>query len=322
MAVAILNAEPVGYSAEARALLKGAADLREEECDRNRLLELLPDFDVLIVRLGHRIDGKMIASGRKLKAIVTPTTGLNHIDLHAARARGIQVLSLKGERDFLDTVTATAELTWGLILTLIRNIPAAYACSLNGEWDRNRFIGRELSGKTLGIVGYGRLGAIVAGYGTSFRMRVLVCDRDKKDRLPAGAMQVSLEELLDRSDVISLHANLDEESMGFFGQPHFAKMKRGSFFVNTARGELIDEAALLEALENGWIAGAALDVLTGETQKGEGWLKDHPLWNRAREHGDVILTPHIGGATRESMEKTEVFMAKKLISFLSSVSAC
>lgn len=312
----ILNAEPGGYNPEAQKVLRGIGTLHEEHCGRDRLLELIPDYDVLLVRLGHKIDGEIFEKGRRLKAIVTATTGLNHIDLDAAAAHGVEVLSLKGEREFLNTITATAELTWCLVLSLVRRMPEAYGHVLDGLWARDLLIGRELRDKTLGVIGYGRLGSIVAGYGLVFRMKVLAHDLHVNE-YPDLVRPVGFTDLLEEADIVSLHVNLDESTKGFLGRREFSLMKKGAFFINTSRGELVDEAALLQALESGQISGAGLDVLRGETSGAPDWLKMNPLWSYAQSHDNLILTPHIGGATTESMADTELFMANKLRDFIS-----
>ena len=312
----IFNAEPHDYSPKARRILQTLGELTEEACDRTRLLEVIPDVDVLIVRLGHHIDEEFFQCAKRLKVIVTATTGLNHIDLDAARAKNVQVLCLRGEREFLDTLTATAELTWALLLGLVRRVASAHQHVITGGWDRDKFRGRQLKNKVLGIIGYGRLGSIVAEYGRAFRMRVLACD-PFVGKMPDWVERVELDALLHRSDVISLHVNFNETTKGLLGDAAFARIKHGSVLINTSRGELLDEHAMLGALESGRLAGAALDVLAGEALKDPVWPENSPVWHYARTHDNLLLLPHVGGATLESMEETEIFMAKKLVEFFS-----
>jgi D-3-phosphoglycerate dehydrogenase len=308
----ILNVEPDRYSEDARAVLRSCGEVRERAgLSRAELLASVGDADVLLTRLAHRIDGEVFGRAPHLRAVVTPTTGLNHVDLEAAASRGVEVLSLRGETAFLESVTATAELTWGLLICLARRLPEAGEGVRSGLWDRDAFRGRELRGKTLGVVGLGRLGRMVARYGTAFQMRVLACD-PRPGEVPPGVELVGLERLLAESDAVTVHAALTESSRGLIGAAEFARIKPGTLFVNTARGELVDEAALLEALAQGRLAGAGLDVLGGEPFAGPEGLRAHPLWQWARDHANLVLTPHIGGATLESMAATEVFMAEKL----------
>jgi D-3-phosphoglycerate dehydrogenase len=205
------------------------------------------------------------------------------------------------------TIRATAEFTVLMILAALRSLPGAVDHVQTGSWNRDLFQGRELFGKTVGIVGYGRLGRIVGRYLAAFDMRVLVHDPIlQKASIP-------LRELLAASDIVTLHANWTLENDRFFDAACFNLMKPGSYFVNTARGELIDEKALLESLKSGKLAGAALDVLANEPASD---MRSHPLVEYARSHSNLIITPHIGGCTKESMEKTEIFLAKKVCAFL------
>jgi D-3-phosphoglycerate dehydrogenase / 2-oxoglutarate reductase len=305
----ILVSESSAFSCEAAALLREHGDLVLADLDRAGVLSAVKDTDVLWVRLRHRIDAEVMAAAPGLKIIITPTTGLNHIDLNEAERRDIKVLSLQGETEFLNDVRATAEHTMGLMLCLLRRVPSAVADVQKGDWDRDRFKGRELFGKTIGIVGYGRLGRIVGKYLKAFDVRILVNDPHiDQQPIDSGISIVGLEDLLQESDIVSLHVNLSDRTRNFFGNQQFSRMKSGAWFVNTARGELIDEMALLDALRSGRLAGAALDVLCGEQQN---VMDNHPLVAYAREHDNLFITPHMGGCTVESMEKTEVFMAKK-----------
>ena len=314
-AVRILVAESERFSPEAAELLRGAGRLELAELDRAGLLAALAEVEVLWVRLRHRVDEEVLSAAPRLRAVVSPTTGLNHVDLRAAEARGVSVLSLRGETDFLKEVRATAEHTVGLMLALMRHIPAAVEDVRAGAWARDRFVGSELHERAVGVVGYGRLGRIVARYLACFGARVTVTDPHlDRAELEPGVGAASLPELLEGSRLVTLHADLNEDNHGFFGRAEFARMPPGALFVNTARGELVDERALLEALRSGRLAGAALDVLAGESAAGMG---GHPLVDYAREHGNLLITPHVGGATAESMERTERFMAGRLLEFLS-----
>ncbi|MCX6360317.1 MAG: hydroxyacid dehydrogenase [Armatimonadetes bacterium] len=310
----IVVAESDGFSPAAAERLRGLGDVAFADADRAGLAALVRDADVLWVRLRHRIDADLLAAAPRLRAIVSPTTGLNHIDLDEAARRGVAVLSLRGETEFLRTVRATAEHTVGLLLALVRRIPGAARHVSAGGWNRDAFRGGELYGKTAAVVGYGRLGRIVAGYLAAFGMRVAAVDPNVEAAdVDPGTRLCALGEALAEADVVTLHVNLDATTTGLFGAERFAAMRAGALLVNTARGELLDEAALLSALEQGRLAGAALDVLADERSDGMG---GRPLVEYARTHDNLIITPHIGGATRESMAKTEAFMAGRLAEFL------
>jgi D-3-phosphoglycerate dehydrogenase / 2-oxoglutarate reductase len=313
-AMRILVSESAGFSSKAAAELRRAGDLTLAKLDRSGLLAAVETADVLWIGLRHQIDAEVLRRAARLKIIVSPTTGLDHIDLAETQRREIQVLSLHGESDFLQDVRGTAEHTIALILSVLRHIPQACAHARYGDWNRDLFRGRELHGKTAGIVGYGRLGRIVARYLRTFDTRVLVTDpKSHTDQTEVGITPTSLTTLLRESDLVTLHVNLCDETRRFFGQEQFAAMKEGAWFINTSRGELVDEEALLMALRSGRLRGAALDVVSEERSPR---LRDHPLVVYARENDNLIITPHIGGCTAESMAKTECFLANRLFSLL------
>jgi D-3-phosphoglycerate dehydrogenase / 2-oxoglutarate reductase len=310
----ILVAESSGFSSEAATLLRRHGGLVLADLDRAGLLFAIKEANVLWVRLRHRIDAEVLAAAPGLKIVVTPTTGLNHIDLDEAQRRDVKVLSLQGETEFLKDIRATAEHTVGLILALLRRLPPAVDDVRKGNWDRDRFKGRELYGKTVGIIGYGRLGPIVGKYLRAFDARIFVSDpHAEQETVDPGISAVGLDDLLRGSDIVSLHVSLSDRTQSFFGKEQFSRMKAGAWFINTARGELIDETALLDALRANRLAGAALDVLCDESSNG---MTHHPLVAYAREHDNLIITPHIGGCTFESMEKTETFLAGRLLARL------
>jgi D-3-phosphoglycerate dehydrogenase len=307
----LLILEPDGFSSLAAAKLAAVFDLGFGPFDRAALLESIADCSGIMVRLAHRIDKEVIARAGRLSFIASPTTGLNHIDVAAAEQRGVAVLSLRGEREFLDTIHATAEHTWALLLTLLRNVPAAHRSVLDGAWDRDRFRAHELFGRTLGIIGYGRIGSKVANYGRAFGMTIAACDPFVAP--PPDVRRVDLNELFAISDVISVHAPFSADTSGMIGAAQMASAARRPLFINTARGELVDEEALLAALREGIFAGAALDVLCGENMPAGVMEASSDLIDFARRNPRLILTPHIGGATFESMSRTEEFITGKIL---------
>ncbi len=311
--ISILNIEPKDYSPEARSLIETIGKVYDGPFNRNELVQKIPEFDALIVRLSHQIDVEIIDSAKRLKVISSATTALNHINVDYAKKKGIEVLSLKNETDFLEGIHATAEHTWALILSLIRKVPQAYQSVLKGEWDRDSFKGRELHGATLGIVGLGRIGKKIAKYALAFGMKVIAYTKNSVDKYDHVQIIKSLESLLKLSDIVSVHVPLDSSTYKMFGREQFSKMKKGAFFINTSRGEVIDENALITAIKQGHLAGVALDVLHKEVQLIRYGLSKAVEF--AKNEDRLIITPHIGGATLESMEKTEMFMAKKLVNF-------
>lgn len=218
-------------------------------------------------------------------------TGTDHLPWDEINRRGIKVFSLKGEREFLDTVTSTAEHTFGLILALVRG----YKSALNWPYPpRESSVGHKLAGKVFGIIGgRGRIGTQVAELAKAFRMSVLTADRGN-DTYPLLAM----------SDIVTLHIPLDGNE-GYFNADMFNEMKRGAFLVNTSRPGVVDSVALLQALRAGTLAGAAVD-----------FADDQELVNYARERANLVLTNHLGGATVEDMTLTEDFILKKVDDFL------
>lgn len=313
----VLNAEPDGYSAEARGMLKAIFNLQESNFSRSELLRSLANIDVLIVRLGHRIDAELLSQSPSLKAIVTATTGLNHIDLVAAARQGVEILSLKGETEFLRRIPATAELTWGLAINLARHIPSALLDVRSDAWRRDRFVGCDLRGRSIGIIGFGRIGRMIADYAITFGMTVLAYDPSIDSSIePNPAIKFcKFDQVLAASDFITVHVPYCVETQGLIGSREFSTMKAGAYFINTSRGEVVNEAALLVALSTRHLAGAALDVLANESMLTSLGMAAHPLISYARSHENLLITPHIGGASKDSMRMTEVFMAKKLIAF-------
>ena len=308
----VLLAEPLDFSESARTILEGVASVDVGPVDARGLRAAFQSHDAIWIRLGHRIDAACIGSSPRCRVLAVPTTGLDHIDLEACRAASIRVLSLRGEVEFLKTIRATAELTLGLLLALNRRLPGALASVLDGAWDRDSFRGQELYGRTAGVVGLGRLGTIVASYLAALGMRVLGVDPRADYPSNIAQRMPSLDALLEESDVVSLHVDYSPTTHHLLSAPQFARMKPGSVLINTARGGVVDSAALLEALEGGRLAGAALDVVEDEPIKNG----DHPLVRYARQHSNLLIVPHIGGNTYQSFERTEVFIAERLATAL------
>jgi len=296
-------------SPKTREMLEAATDLVTlPPGDREGLLRLAPECEAYLASLWVRFDKEVFDRAKRLRIIATPSTGTDHLDLEEAARRGIPVISLKDETEFLDRIPSTAELAWGLLLSAVRRIPAASAASREGRWARDEFRGRQIAYKTLGILGYGRLGRIVAGYGTAFRMRVIACD--VKPFSSPAVERVDFDTLLTESDALSIHVHLTDETRGMLDKAAFRKMKPGVVIINTSRGAIIDEAALLEALKTGKVAAAGLDVIVGE------WRRDldrHPVIRYARDHDNLIVTPHVGGITWEAQDTALQFTAQKLL---------
>jgi len=257
------------------------------------------------------LDKELIDRSHNLKIIATPTTGLDHIDIDYAATKGIQIISLKGDIEFLAGIPATAEQTWGLILSLTRRIPWAYDSVKQNKWDRDSFIGNDLCGKNLGILGLGRIGSQVANYGKAFQMNVFAFDiNDAVTPAKWVNKTNTMNELLTISDILTVHVPLNDYTYHLLGENELKSLKKGAFLVNSSRGAVIDSDALLYLLKNDLVAGAALDVLENELDDNS--IKENDLVGYARNTGNLIITPHIGGATRESMHMTEYYIAEKV----------
>ena len=252
--------------------------------------DALADADAVLVRSATKITREVLERTSSLRVIGRAGVGVDTIDVDAATERGIAVLTAPS-----GNTTSAAELTIALILSLARRIPAADRSMKAGEWDRKRFDGVELQGKVLGLIGAGRIGSEVARRARAFGMRIVAFDPHLADDR-ARSLEIELlplAEVMRRADVISLHVPLTEATAGLIGDRELRTMRRGSFLVNAARGGVVDELALVRAIEDGHLAGAALDVFATEPLPA-----DHPL----RAMPQVVLTPHLGASTREAQQ--------------------
>ncbi|HZO19723.1 MAG TPA: phosphoglycerate dehydrogenase [Gemmatimonadaceae bacterium] len=262
------------------------------------LAAAMADVDAVLVRSATKITRESLSKAERLKVIGRAGVGVDTIDVDAATEKGIAVLTAPSG----NTISA-CELTFALLLALVRRVPAADRSMHDGAWDRKSFGGVELYGKTLGLVGAGRIGGEVAKRARAFGMRVLVYDPYLTDERAKAldAELTTLDDVLSRADVISLHVPLTESTQGLIGRDQLAKLKRGAMVVNASRGGVIDEAALVEALRERRIAGAALDVFEQEPLP-----KDHPL----RSLANVVLTPHLGASTEEAQQNVALEIAE------------
>ncbi len=295
----------------ARKILEDSCRVQYVPASPDALKQHLPEAQGYYASLYVQLTRELMQLAPNLCAIATPSTGLDHIDLQTAKERNIAVLSLKDDRQFLDRITATAELTWALLLACARKLPAAFDTAKQGVWARDEFRGRQLIGKTLGILGCGRLGTMVARYGQAFGLNVIACDL--KPVTLENVQPVSFEELLRQSDILSIHIHLTDENRRLINAAAFQKMKDGVILLNTSRGAIVEEDAFLAALQSGKVAAAGVDVIEGEWRND---LVQHPLIQYARQHDNLIITPHIGGVTFESQEMAFSAAAQKLVDFL------
>lgn len=303
----IVCAADLEYAPKARQALESAFQVKYIEPTPDKLENAIKDAHAYYASLFVRLTEEIMKKAPNLKAVTTPSTGLDHIDLEYASKNNIAVLCLKNDREFLDKITATAELAWTLILAASRHLPAAVNAAKQGNWARDAFRGHQIAYKTLGILGCGRLGNMVAQYGRAFRMNVI--GYDTADVKIDGVTQVSYEQLLEQSDILSIHIHLNEQNRRFVDKKAIADMKKGAVLINTSRGAIVDENALITALHSGHLSAAATDVIEGEWQEN---LLEHPMIKYSREHDNLIITPHIGGVTYESQEMAFLQAALKL----------
>jgi D-3-phosphoglycerate dehydrogenase len=310
----ILNMADTAACPDVFAPLAALGEVVSMPAQQELLFDQIGKFDVYFASLNVRADRSVLDRAKDLRAIATPSTGTDHIDLGAAREKGIAVISLKDDTEFLNQLTATAELAWALLLATVRRLPWAFDAARRGNWARDEFRGRQISGLTLGVLGYGRLGKMVAEFGKAFRMRVLACN-DSEVSETSGVQMVDFETLLRESDVLSIHIHLTERNLNLLDREAIFCMKKGAILINTSRGAIIDETALLEALETGHLAGAGLDVIDGEWEPN---IEQHPLLAYARQHQNLVVTPHIGGVTIESQRMAFARTVQKLADFLTT----
>jgi D-3-phosphoglycerate dehydrogenase len=302
----IFIAETSDFSINAVNALEQFAFVELKDIEYNEIAEVLNTYDVFWFRLGFKLTSELILQSTQCKYIICPVTGLDHIDLDACQQKGITVISLKGETEFLKKVRATAELTLGLSLALLRNIPQAVHHTRDGEWNRTPFKGIEIFEKTIGILGFGRLGQITASYFSAMGAKIYVYDI-KQIQAETYNVVHSMDELFRNCDLVSVHVNLTSENKHLIGRAQFNEMKKGSYFINTSRGQLVNSLDLIQAIEEGQLAGAAVDVIENEFD-----FKQDELLKFSSKNPRLMITPHIGGNTFESFSKTELYMVEKL----------
>lgn len=306
----ILIAETRDFSLEVLQELKSFADVHLYDINKDQIVNALQEYDVFWFRLGFKLDASVILLASTCKYIVCPATGIDHIDLEACKLKGIVVISLRGEYEFLRSIRATAELTLGLTLSMLRNIHSSINHTRQLSWDRTLFKGREIFNKKVGILGFGRLGKLTASYFHSLGADVYVYDIETVQSDSYNVVD-SIDSLFQVSDIISVHVNLTKENEYLIQSAHFEQMKIGSYFVNTSRGQLVRSRDLILAIESGILASAAVDVIENEYD-----IERDELLNFAAKDSRLLITPHIGGNTYESFLRTEKFMVNKLRSVL------
>jgi D-3-phosphoglycerate dehydrogenase / 2-oxoglutarate reductase len=296
----VLVREPIAEAG--MELLSGRFEVVED--GESDLEAIIDGFDAIVVRSATTLDASLIGRAGRLKVIGRAGVGVDNVDVDAATRRGIVVCNAPES-----TVVSAAEHTIALLLALVRNVPQAYASLKAGSWERSRFAGIELTGKTLGLVGLGRIGQQVARRAIGLGMRVVAHDpfiAADRFRELGVELAMTLDDLYAVADVVTLHLPLNDETRGLVDDTAIARMQDGVRIVNTARGELVDEAALVRAIRTGKVAGAAIDVFATEPYSG-------PLL----ELDEVVVTPHLAASTTEAQDRAGVLIAEQVAAALS-----
>lgn len=287
--------------------LKAANDVQVDVklgLPKDELLQIIPEYDALIVRSETKVDADVLAAATRLKVVGRAGMGVDNIDVKAATRRGIIVMNTPGANSI-----ATAEQTMALMLAVSRHTAVAHASLKAGEWNRSKYVGTELYGKTLGIIGFGRIGRLVAKRAQSFGMEIIAFDPFVSESVARdlGVTLVDLDDLYAQADYLTLHTAMTPETAKMINAEALAQMKRGVVIINVARGKLIDEAALAEALQSGQVKAAAIDVFSTEPPPA-----DHPLLGLP----NVLHTPHLGASSEESQRAVATEIADQILNAL------
>lgn len=304
----ILITEPEFFREEELNEFRKFGEVQAKKVSHNDLLNIVGDFDVLIIRTGTKIDKEVLEHAKSLKEIFSVSTNIEHIDAKYAESKGVNVWYPAGY-----ATNSTAEHTFALLMSIARNIPWAFNSMQERKWERPRFLGKQLEGKTLGIIGLGRIGKLVAKYGHAFGMKIITYDPyiTKEIANEAGSDFVTLEDLLMNSDFITINVALTTETENLINKNTLSLMKPTAMLINTSRGAVINETDLLTALKNKIIAGAALDVFANEPV-----TPDNSLIEYSINHDNLLITPHIGGSTDISISNATQLIVEKIKSEL------
>jgi len=270
---------------------------------KEELIAVAGDYDAFAIRSGAKVDKDVIAAATKLKVIARAGIGVDNVDIPAATAKGVIVMNTP----FGNSIT-TAEHAIAMMFALARQMPAADLSTQAGKWEKNRFMGVEVTGKTLGLIGAGNIGSIVADRANGLRMKVVAFDPflSPERAVEMGVEKLELDDLLARADFITLHTPLTDKTRNILSAENLAKTKKGVFIINCARGGLVDEVALRALLDSGHIGGAGFDVFSTEP------AKENPLFGSDK----VVATPHLGASTNEAQENVALQVAEQISDYL------
>ncbi|KQR72127.1 D-isomer specific 2-hydroxyacid dehydrogenase family protein [Pedobacter sp. Leaf176] len=310
----VLIFEPLDFSAKVIATLTEHGFEVSLNKDNISIREALEKYSLIYMRLGVKIDAKLLDECNSIKCrfILIPATGIDHVDEQACYKHQIQIISFKNKKELLKDIRATAELTMALTLTLLRNIIPAIESTKSGIWNRDLFRGRDIFGKKVGIIGYGRLGSIVSNYFHTFGAIVQVYEKNAVELPSHFERASSINDIFLNNEIITLHVDYQESNIQLINSSNLMLATKQPVFINTSRGQLVNEADLLVALENKVIGGAAIDVVNEEL----GFNPKNPLVAYANHHSNLIITPHIGGCTIDSSHKTEEIITNELLDLI------
>ena len=249
------------------------------------------------------LDGSIL-KGSSIKGINTASTGMNHIDLDYCEENNIEVWSLKDDYELINDLPSTSELAFGLMMSLLRKIPSGFDHVKRGDWDYEPFVGHQVKGKTIGVVGYGRLGKIMCRLFDGWNVNLLGYDPNE---FVTTAKGVPMDDLLNESDVVFLHVHVTDDTRGMVNEEFLSKMKKGSYLINTSRGELVDEDSIIKSIGEGHLNGYGTDVIADEF----GEIKKSKLVEMSRFSDKIIITPHVGGMTIEGQTKAYRWAVRK-----------
>ena len=299
----------------------GAQAAEEVVADRAEVRRIPPESEdvqahiktcaaLLDASMKVRITDSMVASAAGLKIISCATTGSDHIERKELDSRGIPLRTLMEDKELLLNLTPAAELSWALLMACARKLPAAVKHVVSGGWDREQFPGIMLNGKRIGIIGCGRIGTWMSRYARAFGMEIVGYD-PFLSKYPPHINPISIEDLARTSDFITIHVPLTEDTKGLFSKKHCAMVKNGAILINTSRGAVVDEQAVLMALESNRLGAAGLDVLMDEPE-----VEKSPLLKYARNHDNLIITPHCGGFSHDAVKIVCRRAAEKIVEHL------
>ncbi|MDA7677021.1 2-hydroxyacid dehydrogenase [bacterium] len=288
--------------------------LLNENGNRNEIIEQISfnrNIKYLFVNpnaQGYYIDFDFLTA-TKIKGINTCSTGTNHIDIEACTKNDVEIYNLTTDFELIDSLPSTSELAFGMMLSLCRKLILSNQQVIDsGLWDYTSVMGRQISGMTIGILGYGRLGKLFARMLDGFNVKIIICENDPQKSIPLKYTKVDIEELFEKSDALAIHIHSTPENKDLVDTTLLRKMKKGACLVNTSRGDLVDEYAICKQLEEGYLGGYATDVLRSEFTD----IEKSPILNLARKNMyNIIITPHVGGMTFEGQTKAFLYALNK-----------